>query len=85
MAVTPEGFPKWAAGERVVAFRYKPAARTGLQTTAGLAQGKLRMADGRVSNEFNNQGLFEDVQIQEAGRKRRASRMLSCTSALPQQ
>jgi hypothetical protein len=65
LAVTPEGFPQWAVGERIVAFMYKPASRTGLQTTAGLAQGKLRMADGRVSNEFDNRGLFEDVRIED--------------------
>ena len=63
LAVMPEGFPQWAAGERVVAFMYKPASRTGLQTTAGLAQGKLRMLEGRVSNEFDNRGLFEGVRI----------------------
>ena len=56
LAVTPEGFPQWSAGERVVAFLYKPASRTGFQTTTGLAQGKLRMMDGRVRNEFNNVG-----------------------------
>jgi hypothetical protein len=49
----------------VVAFLYKPATRTGFQTTVGLAQGKLRMLDGRVSNEFNNEGLFDGVQIRE--------------------
>jgi hypothetical protein len=63
LAVMPEGFPQWAEGERVVAFMYKPASRTGLQTTAGLAQGKLRMLEGRVSNEFDNRGLFEGVRI----------------------
>jgi hypothetical protein len=63
LAVTPEGFPQWAAGERVVAFLHKPAARTGLQTTAGLAQGKLRLMDGQVRNAFNNVGLFDDVQV----------------------
>lgn len=65
LAMSPEGFPKWAVGERVVAFLYKPATRTGFQTTVGLAQGKLRMLDGRVSNEFNNEGLFDGVQIRE--------------------
>jgi len=65
LAVMPEGFPQWAAGERVVAFMYKPASRTGLQTTAGLAQGKLRMLEGRVSNEFDNRGLFEGVRIED--------------------
>jgi hypothetical protein len=63
VAVTPEGFPRFTVGEQVVAFMYQPASRTGLQTTAGMAQGKLTLASGRLSNEFNNAGLFEDVEI----------------------
>jgi hypothetical protein len=65
VAVTPEGFPQWRQGEQVVAFLYRPASRTGLQTTAGLAQGKLNVLNGRVANEFNNLGLFEGVQISD--------------------
>ena len=42
LAGAPEGFPRWSEGESVVAFLYKPASATGLQTTAGLAQGKGR-------------------------------------------
>jgi hypothetical protein len=49
----------------VIAFMYKPASRTGLQTTAGLAQGKLNVLNGKLSNEFNNRGLFQGVKIQE--------------------
>lgn len=63
VAVTPEGFPRFAVGEQVVAFMYKPASRTGLQTTAGMAQGKLTLASGRLSNEFDNAGLFEGVEV----------------------
>ncbi|HSN70626.1 MAG TPA: hypothetical protein VLT59_03920 [Steroidobacteraceae bacterium] len=65
VAVTPEGFPRWQEGEQVVAFLYRPATRTGLQTTAGLAQGKLTVLNGRIANEFNNRGLFADVEISE--------------------
>jgi hypothetical protein len=77
LAMSPEGFPKWAVGERVVAFLYKPATRTGFQTTVGLAQGKLRMLDGRVSNEFNNEGLFDGVQIREGLLSEKERAMLS--------
>jgi hypothetical protein len=66
IAMSPEGFPRWAAGETVVAFMTKPATRTGLQTTAGLAQGKLNMLNGRVMNEFSNRGMFDGVQIDAA-------------------
>ena len=63
IAMSPEGFPRWRYGESVVAFMYKPAARTGLQTTAGMAQGKLTLNDGLLSNDFGNAGLFEGVEI----------------------
>ena len=65
VAVTPEGFPQWQQGEQVIAFLHRPATRTGLQTTAGLAQGKLTLLNGRVANEFNNRGLFEGVKISD--------------------
>ena len=65
IAVTPEGFPSWTVGERIVAFMYHPASRTGLQTTAGMAQGKLTVMGGKVSNEFDNAGLFEGVEIDD--------------------
>jgi hypothetical protein len=77
LALSPEGFPKWREGERVVAFLHKPATRTGFQTTAGLAQGKLRMRAGRVSNEFNNEGLFDGVQFQDGLLNARERTMLS--------
>lgn len=60
-----QGFPRWATGERVVAFLCPPAARTGFQTTTGLAQGKLHVRNGRVSNDFDNEGLFEGLRIRE--------------------
>ena len=47
----------------MVAFMYKPAARTGLQTTAGLGQGKFDLVNGSLLNEFGNAGLFDGVQI----------------------
>jgi hypothetical protein len=77
LALSPEGFPKWGEGERVVAFLHKPASRTGFQTTAGLAQGKLRMLDGRVSNQFNNEGLFDGVQVQQGLLSEKERTMLS--------
>jgi hypothetical protein len=66
LAVSPEGFPRWQEGERVIAFLHKPASKTGLQTTSGLAQGKLTLLDGRVFNEFNNRGLFDGVKVNDA-------------------
>jgi len=66
LAVTPEGFPRWNAGETVLAFLYRPATHTGLQTTAGMAQGKFTLTNGEFANEFNNAGLFEGVEISPA-------------------
>jgi hypothetical protein len=66
LAVAPEGFARWHEGETVVAFMYKPASRTGLQTTAGLAQGKLSLSNNMLANEFNNAGMFEGVEIDSA-------------------
>jgi len=65
LTVTPDGFARWHEGESVVAFLYAPASRTGLQTTAGLAQGKLTRFDGntRLANEFGNAGLFDGVEV----------------------
>jgi len=65
VAVTPEGFPRWQEGEQMVAFLHRPAKRTGLQTTAGLAQGKLTLLNGRMANEFDNRGLFDGVKISD--------------------
>ena len=65
LAVSPEGFPRWQEGERVIAFLHKPAGKTGLQTTSGLAQGKLNLLDGQAFNEFNNRGLFDGVKISD--------------------
>lgn len=65
LGVTPEGFARWQEGESVMAFLHKPASMTGLQTTAGMAQGKLVLRNGYFTNEFNNAGLFEDVEIDQ--------------------
>lgn len=63
VALTPEGFATWKEGETVAAFMYKPASRTGLQTTAGMAQGKLSLKNGTLTNQFNNLGMFDGVEI----------------------
>lgn len=63
LAVAPEGFPRWRENEYVVAFMHRKAGRTGLRTTAGMAQGKLKMVNGKLVNQFNNARLFEGVEI----------------------
>jgi hypothetical protein len=66
IAMTPEGFPRWLEGETVVAFLRAPARITGLQTTAGVAQGKFTQVNDTLINGFNNVGLFDGVQIDDA-------------------
>lgn len=61
--VTPAEFPQWHQDEYVVAFLYHPAAKTGLQTTTGLAQGKLRMVNHKLVNRFGNAGLFQNITV----------------------
>ena len=82
LAVAPEGFPRWAEGEYVIAFMYSPASRTGLQTTAGMAQGKFTSLNGQLANEFNNYGLFRDVEINSALLTTEEAAMLNAPGAV---
>ena len=85
LAVTPEGFARWSEGEQVLAFFYKPAPRTGLQTTAGLAQGKLSLTEGKLVNEFDNAGMFEGVEINDSLLSREERNMLTAPGAVDAQ
>lgn len=66
LGVSPDGFARWQEGETVVAFLHRPASMTGLQTTAGLAQGKFALRDGKYVNQFENRGLFDGVEVDVA-------------------
>ena len=44
-------------------FLYKPASMTGLQTTAGLAQGKILFDGGNAVSQAGNVGLLENVEV----------------------
>jgi len=63
LGLSPEGFARWEEGEVVIAFLHGPAAKTGLQSTAGLAQGKFALRAGKYVNQFENRGLFDGVQV----------------------
>ena len=63
LGVSPDGWPRFRANEKVVVFLYKAGDLTGLQTTVGLMQGKFNITDGRATNAVNNQGLFDQVGI----------------------
>jgi hypothetical protein len=59
----PQGWPTWRKDEVAVVFMYSKAKRTGLQTTVGLGQGKLSLANGVVMNGYENVGLFSGVRV----------------------
>ena len=65
IAMAPEGFPRWNQDEVVVVFMHKAASLTGLRSTAGLANGKFVLQGGKVVNEFNNQGIFDNLEFAE--------------------
>lgn len=63
LGVTPDGWPNWSERERVFVFLGSPARLTGLQTTVGLNQGKLRWMNGKLANSENNVGMFKNMQV----------------------
>lgn len=59
------GMPQYLQGERVLLFLGAPGAQ-GLRTTVGLQQGKFVLAGGLVQNEFQNRGLFRNIDTRGA-------------------
>lgn len=59
----PELFPRYAPGEHVMLFLYKPASLTGLQTTVALAHGKFNIGGTRAYNALGNIGLFQGIGL----------------------
>lgn len=82
LGVTPEGWPHWSEKETVMLFLSGQARLTGLQTTVGLGQGKLRMQQGKLSSETKNAGLFTGVQLNATGLNQAQTEMLK-TDGLP--
>ncbi len=75
LGLSPQGWPRFAAGEEVVLFLYKRARITGLRTTVGLFQGKFTVENGRVANSINNARLFDRITV-------RAERLAQAERAL---
>lgn len=63
VGVSPEGWPRFSEGERVVLFLYSAAEQTGLRTTVGLYQGKLTIERGLAENAIQNANLFHNVEV----------------------
>jgi hypothetical protein len=57
------GWPTWRKGEAALLFMYSKAKTTGLQTTVGLGQGKLSLANGVAMNSYENATLFAGVRV----------------------
>jgi hypothetical protein len=63
LMVTPAGWATYTKGEDTILFLHKHAAWTGLQTTAGLGQGKFKIEMAGAVNQFNNAGLFKNMNV----------------------
>ncbi|HKX83080.1 MAG TPA: hypothetical protein VJL58_02575 [Pyrinomonadaceae bacterium] len=66
LGITPEGWSKYKDGEDVVLFLCKQASMTGLRTTVGLGQGKVLFQNGNATSQFDNKGLFENVEVNQS-------------------
>jgi hypothetical protein len=62
VGVSPDGFPRFTAGEDVVVFLFATTS-LGFQSTAGLMQGKFTISGRELANEINNLGLFNDISV----------------------
>ena len=65
IGTTPEGWAKYAVGDDAMMFMSQRAAITGLQTTVGLGQGKVMFQGGNAISQDNNEGLFENVEVNQ--------------------
>ena len=61
VGLSPDGWPRFATGEKVMLFLYTKSDMTGLRTTVGLLQGKFTERRGRFVNGIDNQALFRNV------------------------
>lgn len=59
--VSPDGWPRFAANERVMVFLAAPGSQTGFRTTVGLMQGKFDLSNGSAANVLDNAGMFDRV------------------------
>jgi hypothetical protein len=62
----PAGWPTWRKNEAAIVFMYSKAKSTGFQTTVGLGQGKMSLANGVAMNTYNNATLFTGVRANRA-------------------
>lgn len=58
----PTAWPTWRKNEAAIVFMYGKARTTGFQTTVGLGQGKMSLANGVAMNAYDNSSLFSGVR-----------------------
>ncbi|HZW90058.1 MAG TPA: hypothetical protein VFF12_13330 [Myxococcaceae bacterium] len=63
LMVTPAAWATYSKGQESIFFLRKPAAWTGLRTTAGLGQGQFKVSGAGATNSVENAGLFERVVV----------------------
>jgi hypothetical protein len=63
LGVTPQGLPRYTAGDDVLLFLYKKASLTGLQTTVGLYQGAFKKKGNLYENGVENLGLMSGISV----------------------
>jgi hypothetical protein len=60
------GLPIYKSGETALIFLGNSSPQTGLRTTVGLMQGKFMLENGLATNQVNNAGLFEGMNVNSA-------------------
>jgi hypothetical protein len=80
----PAGWPTWRKDESAIVFMYSKSKSTGFQTTVGLGQGKVSVANGVAMNSHDNETLFEGVRasrgVLDASEQERSSPILAVNS-----
>jgi hypothetical protein len=84
ISVLPE-MPKLAQGESYLVFTTRPV-NGGLSATVGLGQGNFHILQGKepmAVNEFNNRGLFKDMDQQSVRSRSAAPNRLTSNGPIP--
>jgi hypothetical protein len=63
VGVTPDGLPRFAAGDDVLLFLYKKGSLTGFRTTVGLYQGTFKKEGNLYQNGIANEGLMRGISV----------------------
>lgn len=83
VGVSPDGWPTFRAGERVMLFLHEGSLQTGLRTTVGLGQGKFVIRDGRISNGYGNANVFHELDTDRAPLTAAQAKLVESPEAMP--